>query len=136
GAHERDGGDEARKLVHGIERLLHRGEARHAGVVAVRLDRTDDRAGDAGLLEDRLPVLRVPARVALVIEVVEQSGDAPHLLVLAELRGVVPHRRLDRETVLAEAVALGVFAQERPGFVARHERLPSSVSTPNARLLT
>ena len=51
-------------------------------MIAVTLDRVDDRPGDARLLEDRLPVLRMARGIALVIEVVKQPGDGPGLLVL------------------------------------------------------
>ena len=41
-------------------------------------------------------------RVALVVGVVEQAGDAPQLDVGAVARGVGAHRRLDREAVTAQ----------------------------------
>src|SRR5439155_16964045 len=100
----RDRDDEPRELVDGVERLLHRGDARDAEMVTVRLDRVDDVPGHAGLFEDRLAVLRMAGGISLVVEVVQQAGDAPGLLVLTELRREVPHRRLDGEAVLAQAV--------------------------------
>src|ERR1700687_1173219 len=49
---------------------------------------------------------------ALVIEIVHQTDDAPALLVLAELAGVSPHGRFDRQHVFDQAGVLGVFMQQ------------------------
>src|SRR5262245_37422871 len=61
---------------------------------------------------------------ALVVEIVQQADDAPALLVLAELAGISPHRRLDGDHVFLEAFALGVFREQLPCVVAIHFSAP------------
>jgi len=72
-------------------------------VIPVALDRVHDGSRYAGLLEDRLPVLRVSPRVTLVVEVVKQAGDRSGLLVLAVLACETAHRGLHGESVLPKA---------------------------------
>src|SRR5690349_20152812 len=60
----------------------------------------------------------VKGGVALVVEVVDQPGDPPVFHILAEFFGIVAHRTLDGQHVLAQAVALHPLRDERPGFVA------------------
>jgi hypothetical protein len=64
-------------------------------------DRLDDLLGIPLLPQDRRSVLRmlVERRVDLVVEVVQERGDAPELFVLAESPGVEGRRRLDGERV-------------------------------------
>ena len=62
------------------------------------------------------------AGIALVVEVVEQSGDRPLLLIAVEALGETAHRGLHREAMLAQAVALRVLAQQGEGFLAVHRR--------------
>ena len=57
--------------------------------------------------------------MALVVEVVEQAGEAPQLLVLAEAARVRAHRGLDGQDVLAQGSRLGPLAEEGPGLGAR-----------------
>ena len=72
------------------------------------------------LAQHRRAVLRVLVErgVALVVEVVQQRHVAPRLLVLAALAGVGAHRRLDRERVPEQRLALRPLGQKRPGRVA------------------
>jgi len=56
-------------------------------------------------------------RPALVVEVVEQPGDAPELFVLAKKTGVIPHRRLDGEGMLGSPCLFCVFAEKLPRLV-------------------
>ena len=72
------------------------------------------------LTEDRLSVLRVLVErgVDLVVEVVQERGRAPELLVLAELSRVRADGRLDRERVPQERLALRVRSEGLPGSVA------------------
>jgi len=42
--------------------------------------------------------------IALVVEVVQEPGQAPQVLVLAELDGVSAHPGLDRQHVAAQGV--------------------------------
>ena len=60
----------------------------------------------AGLeLPDRVARMAVTeVRIALVVEVVEQAGQAPELGVAVEPRGVGAHRGFDREHVAAQRV--------------------------------
>src|ERR1039457_450303 len=61
-------------------------------------------------------------RVELPIEIVEQGGDAPLELVLAQLPGVGDDAGLDGERVLAQSLGLGEFADDIPGlFTSQHE---------------
>src|SRR5215218_9662271 len=57
----------------------------------------------------------VRRRMLLVVHVVQQTGHAPLLLVLAEAARVRPHCGLDGEHVLAQRVALGPPAHKVPG---------------------
>jgi hypothetical protein len=89
-------------------------------MLGVGEDRLDDLLGIALLAQDGRSVLRmlVERRMHLVVEVVQQGGDAPQLLVLAEPPGVEPGRRLDRERVAAQRLALRVAREGLPGLVA------------------
>ena len=80
-------------------------------------DGLDDLLRIALLAEDRRAVLRVlvERRVDLVVEVVEQRGDAPELLVLAELARVEAGRSLDGEGMAKQRLALRVARQRLPG---------------------
>src|SRR6266849_3769199 len=51
-------------------------------------------------------------REALVVEVVDESGDSPALLVLTELLRVGPHRAFHRQHVPLQRFALCVFVHE------------------------
>ena len=112
--------DEAGQLVTGEERLLELRLARQLEVLRVRQHRPDHDLRVALLAEDRRSVLRmlVERGVNLVVEVVEQRDTAPQLLVLARAPRVSAHRRLDRERMAEERLALRVAGQRRPGPVA------------------
>jgi hypothetical protein len=58
-------------------------------------------------------------RVLLVIEIVDQADDAPHLVVRPDLSGDVPHDGLDRKGVLEEGRIFDVIGKDRPCFFAR-----------------
>jgi hypothetical protein len=60
-------------------------------------------------------------RPALVVEVVEEAGQSPELLVLVPETGVKTHRRLDGEGMLAQSFLLRVLAEELPGLVTAGE---------------
>jgi len=55
---------------------------------------------------------------ALIVEVVQEPGQPPKLLVLLPEPRIVAHRRLDCQRVLAQAFLFRVLAEELPGFVA------------------
>ena len=116
--------DEAGELVAGEEGLLQRRVARQAEVRAVREHRLDHLLRPALLAQDRRAVLRmlVERRVDLVVEVVEQCGRPPELLVLAELRRVGAHRGLHRKRVTQQRLALRVAVERLPGLLT--SRLP------------
>ena len=85
----------------------------------------DELARVAALLEQlqRHPgVAGLEIGVLLVVEVVEDAGGRPQLLVLAVAAGVGAHRRLHAQHVLAQRVALGPLAEQLPGLVARRCR--------------
>jgi hypothetical protein len=77
---------EAGQLVAGEEGPLERRVAWHREVLRVREDGLDQLLGVALLAQDRGAVLRVLVErgVDLVVEVVQERGRAPELLVLAE----------------------------------------------------
>jgi hypothetical protein len=101
--------DEAGQLVAGEERPLQGRVARQLQVLGVGEDGDDDLLRPALLAEDGRAVLRVLVErgVDLVVEVVEERGGAPELLVLAVLAGVEADARLDREGVAAERLGSG-----------------------------
>ena len=95
--------------------------ARHPEVGRVPGDRVDQLRRVAALLEQRQRHPRVAGlqvRVLLVVEVVEDAGRRPELLVLAVAPGVGDHRRFDPEHVPPQRLGLGPLAEELPGFVA------------------
>ena len=112
--------DEARELVAREERLLQQRVARQAEVLGMREHGLDDLFGIALLAQDRGTVLRmlVERRVHLVVEVVQERGNAPELFVLAELPRVGGGRSLDGERVTQQRLALRVAREGLPGTVA------------------
>ena len=110
-----------RQLVDRVERLGHLGLARDAEEGRVAGDRVDQLLRVALLLEQLQRLARVAGLevgVALVVEVVEDPGGGPQLLVLAALARVGAHRGLDAQHVLAQRVGLGPLAEQLPGLVA------------------
>src|SRR5215217_757459 len=97
----------------------------------MRKDRFDHLVRVTLFAQDRRPVLRmlVEGGVDLPVEVVEEGDDAPKLLVLAEPPRVRPHRRLDRERMPEQRLALRAPRQRLPGSLSgwlhRLRRLPS-----------
>src|SRR5947209_3463168 len=65
-------------------------------------------------------------RPSLVVKVVEEAGVSPQLLILAVPARVPAHGGLDRERVLAQALALGILREEVPCVVTGvgHSELP------------
>src|SRR5438067_3275002 len=140
--HERRRGDEARELVAREERLLQQAVARHTrDLLRVRENRADHPIGIPLLVENLAPFVRMIAerRPALVVEVVQQRGDAPGVFVFPELPRVAAHRGFDRHRVFQQAVAFRVLGQERPGVVAIHDKflhlMPASRSESRATAL-
>ena len=87
---------------------------------AVREDALDHLLGPALFAQDRRAVLRVlvERRVHLVVEVVQEGGHAPELLVLAELLRIGADGRLDGESMAPQGLALRVLRQRLPGLIA------------------
>ena len=114
--------DEAAQLVAREQRLLQQRVARQREVLRVREHGLDDLLRIALLAQDRRAVLRmlVERRMDLVVEVVEQRGDAPELLVLAELAArrtaSTPRRRAHAEA--ATRSSCSASASPRPGHVS------------------
>jgi hypothetical protein len=66
--------------------------------------------------------------VTLVVKVVQQADDPPHLFVLAEIAGIGPHSRLYSQSVLDQIWVLGELGQELPSLLAGHvHRVPPSL---------
>ena len=61
----------------------------------------------------------VEVGVALVVEVVDEAGDAPELLVAAAVAGVGAHRGLDPQHVLAKRLGFDPLAEQVPGLFSR-----------------
>src|ERR1700758_3918387 len=61
-------------------------------------------------------------RVNLPIEIVQQGGEAPLVLIGPELPGIRLHARFNCQRVLAESFAFGEFAQNVPGLFAVEHR--------------
>ena len=53
--------------------------------------------------------------VALVVEVVDEAGHGPELLVAAALARVGDHGRLDAQQMLAQRLGFDPFADQIPG---------------------
>ena len=108
-------GEEPAQFVAGIQRLVEPRDTRAsvAEIVRVRLDRIDHVVGITAFLQDRRPLERMVGRIgpALIIEVMEQPDGPPFLFVLTKLAGIRAASRFDREHVLDEAFAVGVFTQ-------------------------
>src|SRR5688500_4816299 len=120
GPHESAGEEESGQLVDRVQRLLHPGFPGHARIIGVAEDRATHLAGPALLVQDldaheRVSVL---ALVLLVIEVVEEPDDAPHLHVFTELLRIAPHGRLYGHHVSAQAFAIRVLRHQAPRVVA------------------
>src|SRR5262249_38493899 len=94
------------------------------------------------LTQDRSAVLRVLVErgVDLVVEVVEERSDTPQLLVAAEARRVRGCRRLHRERVTEQGLALCVARQCVPGLLGGRShgaaRIPAALSTTALREAT
>src|SRR5687767_10176209 len=91
-------------------------------MVRVRQNGANDQFRVAKTAQDLCPAKRVVAQVgpALVIEIMEQRGNAPRRLVFAELTRIAANGRLNRQRVFAQAVALGVLRQQGPRRFARN----------------
>jgi hypothetical protein len=123
------GGEEASQFVASEEGVLELGFARDARVIGVGKDGANQFRGIAVFAQDFGAfggMLAVGGVVivgpALVVEIVEERGEAPEVFVGTEFAGVIANARFDSEHVLAERVGLGVLAEKVPGVVAsRHE---------------
>ncbi len=111
---------EAGELVAGEQHLLQLRVARNLEMLGVGEDRLDQLLGVALLPQDRRAVLRmlVERGVDLVVEVVEERGRAPELLVLAVQTSVVADGRLDRERVAEEGLVRRVPSERLPRLVS------------------
>src|SRR5438270_303976 len=124
GPDERAGDEEAAQLVRGEESARELRVARDARVGRVAEDGADDALRVAAPAKDDRTLVRVlfGRGEHLVVEVVQQSDDAPLVNVLscaAVVRGRGAHRGLDGEGVLAQALPLRVLAEQFPRFPAR-----------------
>jgi hypothetical protein len=128
-------GEESGELIASVERVLQRGLARNARIVGVGKDGADDFFGVAAFAEDfralRGMFLVRSVRVvglALVVEIVQQRGEAPKLFVRAGLSCVSANAGFHREHVLAQTLRLCVFAQQFPSVVPSRHAFGSSGS--------
>ena len=102
-------GDESGHLIAGVQCLLEGAFPRDIRVVGVRQDRTHDPVRIPTALQFLAATERMIGwrRVAFVVEVVQQRDDTPGGLVFAERPRVAAHGGLDRERMLAQALAYG-----------------------------
>lgn len=106
------GGDKAGELVAGEEGLLHRSDAGDAGVLGVAEDAAAQLFGPSALFQDLVADEGMLLRggVALVVEVVEQAGEAVLVFFAGlELCRIGAHAGLDGEGVFAQTLRLGVL---------------------------
>src|SRR5690606_22693869 len=123
GTHQSHRHHEAGHLIHRVQRLGHQVAPLEVEVIRVALDGVNDVLGVAQLLQDGGTLQRVVRRVrpALVVKIVQQTGDPPPLLVFAEAPGIGPHGRLPRQSMAQQAFALGVLGQELPRRGSGHD---------------
>ncbi len=109
-----------------------------AGVVRVRQDGTGHPLGISLRLEDLDPAKRVVLLVGktLVVEIVQQRHHRPLLFGLAPQARISAHRGFNREHVLAQALALRVFGDQRPGSLSRHRHNNAPYTSPIALTTT
>jgi hypothetical protein len=118
-AHQRAGDEESAELVHGEERLCHRGVPRHVAVSGVTQDGAlhvlgkpprgeDPHAFGGMLLGRRVGLVGEP----LVVEIVDQPDEAPAFRILTGALSHGTHRELDGVHVAPECFVLGVFLDE------------------------
>ena len=120
---------EAGQLVAGEKGSLERRVPWHREVLGMREDGLDDDLRIALVTQDRRAVLwvLVERRMDLVVEVVEEGGRAPELLVLVEPARVEAGRRLDGERVTPQRLALRVPGEGVPGLRARNVHRGSTI---------
>ena len=118
--YESGGGHQTRELVDSEQSLCHPGFARHAAIGGVAEDRLQDVVGPTLLTKDAnamggMPVRRrvLAIRVALVIEIMNETREPPTFGVFAKLCRVGAHRRFDSEHMLAQRFALRVLVLKR-----------------------
>ena len=71
----------------------------------------------------------------LPIEIVQQRGEGPLRLVLAQLPGVGRHARLHGQRVFAESLGLGELAENVPGLFAIEHGVHDSAGAGRGRPL-
>src|SRR5690606_36144025 len=123
---QRDGDQEAGQLVHRDQGPLHEALGLDAGdVLGMAENRADHLLRAAALTQDLRAdygmTLDADVGVALVVEVVQQSDQAPEVRILTEALGIGPHRRFHREHVAQQMRLCGVLGDELPGFCAIHQ---------------
>jgi hypothetical protein len=102
------GVNEPRELVAGEQRLLQLGVSVDRQMLGVREDGVDELLRIALFPQDRRTVLGmlVERRMDLVVEIVEEGGCPPEVLVLTEFPGVPAYRGLDRQCMTPQRLAL------------------------------
>jgi hypothetical protein len=125
GADKGAGDEEAGEFVAGEEGVFEGSLARRVAIAGMGEDGADDFFGVAVFAEDLGAfggVLAVGGVVgvgpALVVEVMENGGEAPGIFVGAVFAGIGAHAGFDGEHVFAEGFGLGEFADKFPGVVA------------------
>jgi hypothetical protein len=89
----------------------------------MRENRAANLLADAALLKNGFPFRRMVGQVGmnLPIKIVQQRGDGPFFLVLAELLRVGGDAGFDRQHMFAQAIRLHEFADNVPGLLAVHK---------------
>src|SRR5437588_442709 len=120
---QRHGDHEPAELVGGEQGLLHPGGPGYTAVVRVRQNRPAEALVETALPQQLDPHEGMPCLLRgmlLVVQVVEQTGEAPGGFILTEPPGIRPHHRLHRHHVLQEVRVFRVLAQDHPGLISGH----------------
>ena len=106
--------------------MFERSFARDAAIIRVGENRTNHFLGVAALTQDCRAARGVlfggtvgVVGPAFVIEIVQESGEAPKILVRAGLPSIGTHAGFDGQSVFAQAFVLPVFTQKSPGVISR-----------------
>ena len=94
------------------------GQQVQLGMAGDRVDQLRRVSALAEQLERDPGVAALEGGVLLVVEIVEDPGRGPEILVFLEPGRVGAHRRFHPEYVAPQRLRLGPFAEQVPGFIS------------------
>ena len=127
--HESGRDDQPGQRIDRVQREVH--VARYRRVFGVGLYRVDDLGRHVAPREDFLGNVSVHREVldgAVVVEVVQETGERPLVLVAAQSFRKLAHARLGGVHVLAQILRLYVFLDKLERFVSGHRHTPMRVA--------